>query len=304
MLDTTETQRQRELDLYRIVDSVPEAAYDDIARLASMLCDAPVALVSLIDRDRQWTKGRVGDGSPELPRELTFCNHAIRTPATLFEVHDLSADARFAANPLVTDEAGPRFYAGMPLVTPNGSAVGTVCVLDGQPRTLSAAQRSALEALARITMNLMEARRRQREFERVEVLEPQLESRSAQGYWVALFEMQQYAAHVGALGERAVERRLHELDALLEPALQPGDSVNRVTGSGEYIALLHGGNTAAVVRALCSRVDDFAGESGFQILHGVAGSQSSLESPEAVYLRADAALGAAKDAACGARRAA
>lgn len=297
MTVSAETQRQRELDLYRIVDSLPEPAYDDIARLASMLCDAPVALVSLIDRDRQWAKAGVGPVAPELPREMAFCDHAIRTPGTLFEIHDLADDARFTANPLVSGEGGPRFYAGMPLVTPNGSAVGTVCVLDNQPRTLTASQRTALESLARITMNLMEARRRQRELERGTVLQPHAAPDAFATYTVALFEVQQFSALVRARGDRGVERLLHELDALLEPVLARGDSVNRVTGSGEYVALLHGDAATAAVQALQSRIEIFARESGLVILHGVACSESALESPEAVYLRADAELGAAKDAA-------
>lgn len=269
-----------------------------------MLCDAPVALVSLIDRDRQWAKAGVGPVAPELPRELTFCDHAIRTPAALFEVHDLSADERFASNPLVSGDAGPRFYAGMPLVTPNGSAVGTVCVLDDQPRTLSQSQRTALEALARITMNLMEARRRQREFDRSEVLHPQTAAGIAQVYAIAVFEVQQFAAQVRARGDRAIERLLHELDALLEPMLARGDSVNRVTGSSEYVALLHGDDTAPTIQALRERIDVFARGTGIEILHGVACSQSALESPESVYLRADAALSSAKDGAHGVRHAA
>ena len=296
MTDANEAQRQRELDLYRIVDSLPEPAYDDIARLASMLCETPVALVSLIDRDRQWAKAGVGPVAPELPRDLTFCDHAIRTPDTLFEVHDLAEDERFALNPLVTGEAGPRFYAGMPLVTPNGSAVGTVCVLDGKPRVLSTQQRTALEALARITMNLMEARRTQREFERGAVLQPSSPEAFA-SYTVALFEVQQFSALVRARGDRAVERLLHELDALIEPVLAPGDSVNRVTGSGEYVALLHGDAAAASVQALWSRMQAFTRASGIELLHGAASSASALESPESVYLRADGELGAAKDAA-------
>src|ERR1700760_4656332 len=117
-MSTSETERQRELDSYRIVDSLPETAYDDIVRLASALCGTPMALVSLIDRDRQWFKSKIGFEPSETRRDEAFCNHAIRTPDRLMEVHDATTDARFANHPSVTGGANIRFYAGMPLVTP------------------------------------------------------------------------------------------------------------------------------------------------------------------------------------------
>jgi GAF domain-containing protein len=164
MLD--EAARQRALDTYHVLDSLPEEAYDDVVRLASVVCGVPTALVSLVDRDRQWLKARIGFELSQTPRDVAFCDHAIRTPDRLLEVPDASRDPRFAANPLVTAEGGVRFYAGVPLVTPSGAAIGTVCVIDQQPRELDERQREALASLARLTLNLLEQRHRERGLER------------------------------------------------------------------------------------------------------------------------------------------
>lgn len=290
-----ETTRQRELDLYRMVDSLPETAYDDIARLASTLCDAPIALVSLIDRDRQWWKAKVGIEGAGSPREHAICDHAIRQPGKLFEVGDLPADPRFADNPFVTGDVNARFYAGMPLVTPGGQAIGTVCVIDHAPRTLSEPQRLALESLARLAMNLMEAAKRERDHRRAADLEPAARAvHDGQPYSIAILQVQDFAGAVERLGDRAVEKTLHRLDALLDEAMRPGDSVSRVTGTGESVALLHGEVDMALEK-LRLGAQVFAEATGLPVLVGSARAESPDESPEAVYLRADAALGAEKD---------
>ena len=295
---TDEIRRQRELDVYRIVDSLPDAAYDDIARLASMLCDAPIALVSLIDRDRQWFKARHGFDAAETQRDVAFCDHAIRQPDRLMEVADTAQDPRFAANPLVTGATNARFYAGMPLVTPGGAAIGTVCVIDHQPRTLDAGQRAALESLARLTMNLMQGTRRQRELERAIRLQPPAPPANArEPFAVAIFELQDFARIAQLQGERALERTLQEADRVLAAALPPGDTLDRVTGSGEYVALLHGESPDSALVALRARFDALERELGTRVLQGVARASDAHESPGAAYHRADEALSAAKDAA-------
>jgi GAF domain-containing protein len=290
-----EAARQRALDTYHIVDSLPETAYDDIARLAAMLCDAPVALISLLDRDRQWFKARVGFEPRETAREHAVCDHAIREPTTLFEVTDLSGDARFAGNP-VLEGVGARFYAGMPLVTPAGAAVGTVCVLDRAPRTLTQAQREALASLARLAMNLMEGRRKEREHAVADTIgraaAPLPEDHRVS---VALFEAQGLSAWVARAGDRAVERALHELDGAMGTGLRAGDTVTRVTGSGEFVVALHGPEIAHALRRLADTVAAFEQRHGATVLSGVAGAGSPGESPTAIYLRAYEELLAAKD---------
>lgn len=292
---TAEAARQRALDTYHIVDTLPEAAYDDIARLASILCDAPVALVSLIDRDRQWFKARLGFEPGETAREHAVCDHAIREPGTLFEVPDLAADPRFTGNP-VLDAAGARFYAGMPLVTPGGAAVGTVCVLDQEPRTLSATQRLALASLARLTMNLMESGRREHEHEVAETLSRgPAPAREQHRVTVAVYEVAGLSGWVARSGDRMVERVLDELDTALAGALRTGDTVTRVTGSGEYVVALHGPDTDRALRRLDETVAAFAGRHGVQLLSGHATSSSAQEPPTSVYLRAYEALSSGKD---------
>ena len=132
-----EASRQQVLDGYRIVDSLPEDTYQDIVQVAASLCETPIALMSLVDRDRQWFKARLGLDLQQTDRSQAVCGHAIRSPDHLMEVPDLSKDPRFTDISVVTGEVGARFYAGMPLVTSDGVALGTVCVLDTEPRALS-----------------------------------------------------------------------------------------------------------------------------------------------------------------------
>jgi predicted Ser/Thr protein kinase len=142
-----EAQRQAKLDGLAILDTPGEPAFSNIARLAAHVCGTPVALVSLVDRQRQWFKAKVGVAISETPREHSFCGHAIAADQPLI-VPDALADPRFRDNPLVTAEPTIRFYAGVPLRLGPGSALGTLCVIDRVPRQLSSAQIDALRLLA------------------------------------------------------------------------------------------------------------------------------------------------------------
>lgn len=155
-----ETARLAALQATGLLDSASEPAYDAIVQLACLLCDVPIALVSLIDSDRQWFKARAGLDVTETPRSIAFCDHAIRMPDALMEVEDARLDPRFSENPLVTGDPGIRFYAGRPLVDAAGHALGTVCVIDRNPRRLTATQQAALSHLAEILGALMDTRRR------------------------------------------------------------------------------------------------------------------------------------------------
>ena len=152
-----ETERLAALHALDVLDSAPEAAFDDLARLAAQICDTPIALVSLIDAERQWFKARVRFAPAETPRRLSFCAHAILDP-NLLVVPDALADPRFADNPLATADSPVRFYAGAPLITPEGLALGTLCVIDHVPRSLSLEQREALRSLARQIVLQLELR--------------------------------------------------------------------------------------------------------------------------------------------------
>jgi anti-sigma regulatory factor (Ser/Thr protein kinase) len=143
-----EARRLAALRRYRILDTDPEQAFDDLALLASHICATPMALITLVDADRQWFKSRLGVSFVETSRSISFCTHAIRH-AGLFVVPDALEDQDFRNNPMVTGDPHIRFYAGAPLVTHDGHALGTLCVVDRVPRTLTAQQTEALHALKR-----------------------------------------------------------------------------------------------------------------------------------------------------------
>lgn len=163
-LSDDEIGRLTELQGYEILDTPPEESFDNLTRLASQICGTPIALVSLVDSHRQWFKAKVGIDAPETPREIAFCAHAILGHEPLI-IPDTAQDKRFADNPLVTADPHIRFYAGMPLITPTGHAMGTLCVIDRVPRQLTTEQTETLRILGRQVVQLLELKRRQKELE-------------------------------------------------------------------------------------------------------------------------------------------
>jgi len=157
-IPTNETQRLEALKSYQILDTEAEQIYDGITALAAHICTVPVAMVSLVDESRQWFKSKVGVSQQQTPRDVAFCAHTILKDEPLF-VSDALTDSRFADSALVTGEPGIRFYAGFPLTNPEGFALGALCVIDREPRKLSAQQREAMQILARQVMSLLEMRR-------------------------------------------------------------------------------------------------------------------------------------------------
>lgn len=157
-----ETERLAALRLYDVLDTPPEEPFDDLTELAAHICAAPIALISLIDEERQWFKSRVGLSAKETARDIAFCAHAIHQP-DLFIVEDAARDDRFCDNPLVTEEPHIRFYAGAPLISPEGHALGTLCVIDREPRSLAPDHQRALRVLSRHVMTQLELRRRNKE---------------------------------------------------------------------------------------------------------------------------------------------
>jgi diguanylate cyclase (GGDEF)-like protein len=154
-----EAARQQAVESFKLIDTLNETAYDDITRLAASICGTKIALLSIVDKDRQWFRSRVGFDVTETSRDVSFCVHAITLPNEVMVVPDATRDPRFADNPLVTGEPGIRFYAGAPLVLSSGDALGALCVIDDQARNITQEQIAALAMLSRQVTAQIELRR-------------------------------------------------------------------------------------------------------------------------------------------------
>ncbi|MEI6755092.1 MAG: ATP-binding protein [Paludibacter sp.] len=154
-----EKERLIALESYSVLDTLPEEDYDNLTTIAAEICGSPIALISLIDKNRQWFKSHYGLAATETPREIAFCAHAINDADKILIVTDSRLDNRFHDNPLVTGDPHVVFYAGVPLVNNENLALGTLCVIDHNPKTLSESQLKSLESLGKQVVNLLELRR-------------------------------------------------------------------------------------------------------------------------------------------------
>ena len=154
-----EAERLRALSEYRILGTRPEESYDNITNMAAMICHVPIALISLVDQSHQWFKSRVGCDQTGTERDVSFCAHTILSPKPLV-VEDALVDQRFEDNPLVREDPHIRLYAGFPLNTPNNQRIGTLCVIDRMPKSLTSVQIQVMQRLADQVVILLELRRR------------------------------------------------------------------------------------------------------------------------------------------------
>jgi len=160
-----EAVRLEALRSFDVLDMPTLPVFEQVVQVASFSAGTPIALVSLVDSDRLYFMARAGLDVQQVPSEGSLCNYAVRTSQDMLEVRDASEDARFADSALVTGFPGIRFYAGVPLISGEGHALGTLCVIDRTPRVLTDSQRMALFCLAHVTVELLESRRRERRLE-------------------------------------------------------------------------------------------------------------------------------------------
>lgn len=298
-LPVDEHARQATLDAYRILDTPREAAYDDLVAIAAAICDVPMAVITLIDRDRQWFKSIQGLDAAQTPRDIAFCAHAILNPDETMIVPDAQLDPRFVDNPLVTGAPNIRFYAGTPLRAADGHAMGTFCIIDDKPRELEPAQREALEALSRQASRLMELHRVSQE------LHLQLEERS--WYEQQLLHYQQELEHqnadlaeqsstdplTGLANRRAFSRTLDLAIAQAQALGQPLSvaivdidhfkSINDLHGHAEGDRVLQSlGAMLLATEAARGRIARFGGEEFVHLLPGRSLAEAVRESE---YLR-------------------
>lgn len=158
MLKHSETARLKELEKYNIMDTPPEQEYDDIAELASKICNTPISIVSFIDKDRQWYKAKKGISNSEVSRNIAFCDYAIKSHEVMV-VKDAQQDERFKSHPFVTQDPNIRFYAGVPLTNSEGYNLGTICVIDMKPKVLTQEQEFALKVLGKQVIAQIELRK-------------------------------------------------------------------------------------------------------------------------------------------------
>lgn len=225
------------LDL-NVLDTLAEPMFDDVAELAAQICGTPVALITLIDDKRQWFKARVGLDAQETPREVAFCAHAILQADGVMVVNDALDDTRFAANPLVVNDPHIRFYAGAPILTPDGLPLGTVCAIDRQPRELDAHQLKALQALSRQVARLLHFRRAA--LERVDQVEQALRARDEEAQRLMAFAVMDLDLkafvdrHYRYLAVNGAYQRYWQRDA----KQVVGRTVAEVRGAGVFDTLL------------------------------------------------------------------
>ena len=209
-LPANEAERLKALRNHQLLDTLPENVYDDITRIATEITGVPVALLTLLDSDRQWFKSKQGLKMSETPREYSFCAHAILEPDEMLVVEDTRYDERFHDNPLTTGDPHIVFYAGVPIVDSDDHAFGTLCVIDSRPRNLTENKQMALKALAKLINVHFELRKTKLELERIHEELKQASRDSAPAGLPLSF-----------IAQELIERMLAGVDALVKSGPRP-----------------------------------------------------------------------------------
>lgn len=258
-LPTDESARIDTLRALHVLDTAPEERFDRLTRLAKRLFGVPIALVTLVDVDRQWFKSCVGLGVSETPRDISFCGHAILGDE-IFMVPDTLSDARFQDNPLVTDKPNIRFYAGCPLRAANGSKVGTLCLIDVKPRTLSDEDRALLHDLARMAeqelaavqlanMDALTLVSNRRGFEALAQHVLNLCRRMDKSATLLFFDLNRFKQVNDTYGHAEGDAALVAFAGLLREAFRESDVIGRI-GGDEFVAMLTGASHDESVDAI------------------------------------------------------
>jgi diguanylate cyclase (GGDEF)-like protein len=281
-----EAARLAQLRALGLLDTEPDEAFDRITRLARTLCSTPIALVSLVDEDRQWFKSRQGLDAPATGRDEAFCAHAILDDAPMV-VEDATADARFSDNPLVTGEPHIGFYAGIPLHAPNGLPMGTLCVLDNRARTMSAEELTGLQDLAAVVEDLFGLRRlatidpltglqNRRGFLASASAILAVADREGRGVTVGYLDINGLKRVNDELGHDSGDDLLRGLARILSDIFRDADAIGRL-GGDEFAVLLFGAaddKASAPIDRLAAAVEQFnrsgAGTTGLSVSTGWA----------------------------------
>ena len=323
-LPANEIARLETLHQSGLLDSLPEQAYDDITLLASHICDAPIAVMSLVDSQRQWFKSIVGLDATQTPRELSFCAHAILEPDTLFVVPDARLDVRFADNALVLEDPSIRFYAGAPLVTAEGHALGSLCVIDQKPRQLTEIQKCALQALSRQVMaqftlraQAQELRDLNEQLERLSVRDELTGVNNRRAFNIALgremaralrynaplslvmLDVDSFKSYNDSFGHQAGDRVLQMVGAILPRHIEEMAVAARY--GGEEFALILPDTSAQAAIAIAETMRRQLEQTpwpqrAITASFGVATTNAELQEDIALIAAADAALYASKSA--------
>lgn len=314
-----ELQRLQAVRSYEILDTHPELEFDALTRVASHTFGTPIAVVAIMDADRLWFKSKLGLDIPQLDREIAFCAHAIMRPQEPMVIPDLLSDQRFSENPLVANAPHLRFYAGAPIVDPTGLALGTIAVLDAQPRSFSNAQRDALTDLSTLVVTALQARRRamdlQRlaltdhltgignrvQFDKALVAELNHSKRTGTPFTVLCMDLDGFKSVNDTFGHPAGDEVLCEVTRRLSALVRQGDVLARLGGDEFAIVMRSGdqGSATALAQRIVKSVRQPVALSTGQTVEigvsvGMASHTESVSSASALLARADKALYEAK----------